>query len=177
MSPCGPLALCPLCFLLSLGHPIDPSLRGRPVQQWLAEPCPGCHGAGTDGHSGHVVKGLLPEAAATFHLRAHQALHREGEGMGGSGQEAMGATGLCKTAVVTSEACPSWARGFAHSLFSCVVLQGVESVFDIMEMEDEDRSALLQLSDAQIADVARFCNRYPNIELSYEVVEKDGILR
>lgn len=56
-------------------------------------------------------------------------------------------------------------------------LQGVESVFDIMEMEDEDRSALLQLSDAQIADVARFCNRYPNIELSYEVVEKDGIRR
>ncbi|XP_009946257.1 PREDICTED: U5 small nuclear ribonucleoprotein 200 kDa helicase-like, partial [Leptosomus discolor] len=36
--------------------------------------------------------------------------------------------------------------------------KGVESVFDIMEMEDEDRNALLQLSDAQIADVARFCN-------------------
>ncbi|NWX93829.1 U520 helicase, partial [Nothoprocta pentlandii] len=55
------------------------------------------------------------------------------------------------------------------------LLQGVESVFDIMEMEDEDRNALLQLSDAQIADVARFCNRYPNIELSYEVVEKESI--
>lgn len=55
--------------------------------------------------------------------------------------------------------------------------QGVESVFDIMEMEDEDRNALLQLSDAQIADVARFCNRYPNIELSYEVVEKESIRR
>uniref|UniRef100_A0A8C3K8H2 Activating signal cointegrator 1 complex subunit 3 n=1 Tax=Calidris pygmaea TaxID=425635 RepID=A0A8C3K8H2_9CHAR len=54
-------------------------------------------------------------------------------------------------------------------------LQGVESVFDIMEMEDEERNALLQLSDAQIADVARFCNRYPNIELSYEVVEKESI--
>ncbi|KAM9313363.1 U5 small nuclear ribonucleoprotein 200 kDa helicase [Gastrophryne carolinensis] len=53
--------------------------------------------------------------------------------------------------------------------------KGVESVFDIMEMEDEDRSELLQLSDAQMADVARFCNRYPNIELSYEVAEKDGI--
>ncbi|OXB52652.1 UNVERIFIED_CONTAM: hypothetical protein H355_000015 [Colinus virginianus] len=53
--------------------------------------------------------------------------------------------------------------------------KGVESVFDIMEMEDEERNALLQLSDAQIADVARFCNRYPNIELSYEVVEKESI--
>ncbi|XP_006806007.1 U5 small nuclear ribonucleoprotein 200 kDa helicase [Neolamprologus brichardi] len=53
--------------------------------------------------------------------------------------------------------------------------KGVESIFDIMEMEDEDRSALLQLSDAQMADVARFCNRYPNIELSYEVAEKDSV--
>lgn len=55
--------------------------------------------------------------------------------------------------------------------------QGVESVFDIMEMEDEERNALLQLTDGQIADVARFCNRYPNIELSYEVVDKDSIRR
>uniref|UniRef100_A0A4W6G0J4 U5 small nuclear ribonucleoprotein 200 kDa helicase n=1 Tax=Lates calcarifer TaxID=8187 RepID=A0A4W6G0J4_LATCA len=53
--------------------------------------------------------------------------------------------------------------------------KGVESIFDIMEMEDEDRTALLQLSDGQMADVARFCNRYPNIELSYEVAEKDNI--
>lgn len=46
-----------------------------------------------------------------------------------------------------------------------------------MEMEDEDRTALLQLSDVQMADVARFCNRYPNIELSYEVGERDNIKR
>lgn len=55
--------------------------------------------------------------------------------------------------------------------------QDVESIFDIMEMEDEDRTSLLQLSDSQMADVARFCNRYPNIELSYEVAEKDSIKR
>lgn len=53
----------------------------------------------------------------------------------------------------------------------------MESIFDIMEMEDEDRSGLLQLTDAQMADVARFCNRYPNIELAYEVVERDNIKR
>ena len=53
----------------------------------------------------------------------------------------------------------------------------MESIFDIMEMEDADRSGLLQLSDPQMADVARFCNRYPNIELSYEVVEKENIKR
>ncbi|CAH0553226.1 unnamed protein product [Brassicogethes aeneus] len=53
--------------------------------------------------------------------------------------------------------------------------KGVETVFDIMELEDEARLKLLQLSDTQMADVARFCNRYPNIELSYEVLDKDKI--
>ena len=38
-----------------------------------------------------------------------------------------------------------------------------------MEMEDEDRNSLLEFTDAQMADVARFCNRYPNVELTYEV--------
>lgn len=53
--------------------------------------------------------------------------------------------------------------------------KNIETVFDIMELEDEDRSRLLQLSDLQMADVARFCNRYPNIEMSFEVVDKDKI--
>lgn len=51
----------------------------------------------------------------------------------------------------------------------------IETVFDIMELEDEDRTRLLQLSDIQMADVARFCNRYPNIEMSFEVVDKERI--
>ncbi|CAH1101603.1 unnamed protein product [Psylliodes chrysocephalus] len=53
--------------------------------------------------------------------------------------------------------------------------KGVETVFDIMELEDEDRSKLLQMKETQMADVAKFCNRYPNIELSYEVIDKDQI--
>jgi len=51
----------------------------------------------------------------------------------------------------------------------------VDTIFDIMEMEDEDRNEMLKLSEAQMADVARFCNRYPNIELNYEVVDKDQV--
>ncbi|KAF0763286.1 putative U5 small nuclear ribonucleoprotein 200 kDa helicase [Aphis craccivora] len=53
--------------------------------------------------------------------------------------------------------------------------KGIETVFDIMELEDEDRTKLLQLGDSEMADVARFCNRYPNIELSYEVANKNRI--
>ena len=35
-------------------------------------------------------------------------------------------------------------------LFTAFHPQGVESVFDVMDMEDEDRNALLQLTDAQM---------------------------
>ena len=41
----------------------------------------------------------------------------------------------------------------------------MESVFDIMEMEDEDRNKLLSMTDQQMADVARFCNRYLSLLL------------
>ena len=45
-----------------------------------------------------------------------------------------------------------------------------------MELDDEDRNKLLSdLSPTQMSDVARFCNRYPNIELAYEVENKDRI--
>ena len=44
-------------------------------------------------------------------------------------------------------------------------------------MEDKDRTELLDLNENEMADVARFCNRYPNIELTYEVLDKDSIHR
>jgi len=59
----------------------------------------------------------------------------------------------------------------------CVGVQNLESVFDIMDMEDTDRNSLLQLTEAQMQDVARFCNRYPNIDLTFEVANKDNIHR
>ena len=56
-------------------------------------------------------------------------------------------------------------------------MQEIESVFDIMDMQDDDRNSLLKLSDLQMQDVAKFCNRYPNIELSYEVAGKESLAR
>uniref|UniRef100_A0A8C4R0H8 Helicase C-terminal domain-containing protein n=1 Tax=Eptatretus burgeri TaxID=7764 RepID=A0A8C4R0H8_EPTBU len=64
---------------------------------------------------------------------------------------------------------------FTPELIKRCAEKGVESIFDILEMEDGERSALLQLGDEQMADVARFCNHYPNIELSYEVQDKENI--
>ena len=53
--------------------------------------------------------------------------------------------------------------------------KGLETIFDIMEMEDDDRNNLLGLNESQMADVARFCNSYPNIELSFDVLDKERI--
>jgi pre-mRNA-splicing helicase BRR2 len=55
-------------------------------------------------------------------------------------------------------------------------------VFDILELEDDRRTQLLQLSDEKMSDVAMFCNAYPNVDLSYvtdieggEVVSGDTV--
>eukprot|EP00958_Prasinococcus_capsulatus_P026621 scaffold4916_cov371-Prasinococcus_capsulatus_cf.AAC.3 len=52
----------------------------------------------------------------------------------------------------------------------------VEGVFDLIEMEDDDRRALLGMSDTQLEDVAAVCNRYPNIEVKFNVTNKDEIV-
>lgn len=52
---------------------------------------------------------------------------------------------------------------------------GVESIPDIMDMEDDERNSLLQLKPKQMADVARACNAYPDIDVKYKVVDSKDI--
>lgn len=50
---------------------------------------------------------------------------------------------------------------------------GVEDVFDVIEMEDDQRAQLLQgLSNGQIAEVAEYVNRYPILDVAFEVQEE-----
>eukprot|EP00541_Cyclophora_tenuis_P011319 CAMPEP_0116579046 /NCGR_PEP_ID=MMETSP0397-20121206/22045_1 /TAXON_ID=216820 /ORGANISM="Cyclophora tenuis, Strain ECT3854" /LENGTH=383 /DNA_ID=CAMNT_0004108505 /DNA_START=1 /DNA_END=1152 /DNA_ORIENTATION=- len=61
----------------------------------------------------------------------------------------------------------------------CVQYQGeepIESVYDILTLEDDVRNRLLQLPDNKMADVAVFCNNYPSIEVSFDVEEADEIV-
>ncbi|KZO96269.1 Sec63-domain-containing protein [Calocera viscosa TUFC12733] len=51
----------------------------------------------------------------------------------------------------------------------------VESVYDIMELEDEQRNSLLQMNRREMADVAKFVNSYPNIEVSHELEDPDDL--
>ena len=46
-------------------------------------------------------------------------------------------------------------------------------VFDIIEMENDERDDLLKMDEGQMTDVAKFCNRYPNIEMNHEVVDPE----
>jgi pre-mRNA-splicing helicase BRR2 len=64
---------------------------------------------------------------------------------------------------------------FTSEIISRCTAEQVETVFDVMELDDEKRTELLQLDAAHMADVARFCNRYPNVELAFEVHDKDNI--
>lgn len=45
----------------------------------------------------------------------------------------------------------------------------VESVFELLELEDDAREKLLDMNENQLVDVARFCNHYPSIEVKYEL--------
>uniref|UniRef100_A0A0D3AGQ3 SEC63 domain-containing protein n=2 Tax=Brassica TaxID=3705 RepID=A0A0D3AGQ3_BRAOL len=51
----------------------------------------------------------------------------------------------------------------------------IETVFDLVEMEDEERQELLKMKDTELLDIARFCNRFPNIDLTYEVVGSEDV--
>ncbi|KAJ9550083.1 hypothetical protein OSB04_022626 [Centaurea solstitialis] len=53
--------------------------------------------------------------------------------------------------------------------------RSIETVFELVEMEDDERRELLQMSDAQLMDIAKFCNRFPNIDLSYDVMDSDNV--
>jgi pre-mRNA-splicing helicase BRR2 len=51
-------------------------------------------------------------------------------------------------------------------------VEPVESVFDLMSMDDKLRQQVLTsagLTPSQLSDVAVFCNRYPNIDVSYDL--------
>ncbi|KAK1409041.1 hypothetical protein QVD17_41306 [Tagetes erecta] len=52
--------------------------------------------------------------------------------------------------------------------------RSINTVFDLVEMEDAERRKLLQMSDPQL-DIAKFWNHYPNIDLSYDVLDSDNV--
>jgi pre-mRNA-splicing helicase BRR2 len=52
---------------------------------------------------------------------------------------------------------------------------GVKTIADLMELEDEDRDALLKFTPSQLVAVAQVCNAYPDIDVSYHVHSADDL--
>lgn len=61
---------------------------------------------------------------------------------------------------------------FSNELLERCQKHKVETVFDLLELEDEVRSEVLQMNDNQLHDVARFCNNYPSIDIEHEIQTK-----
>ncbi|KAL3240372.1 ATP-dependent RNA helicase BRR2 [Nakaseomyces bracarensis] len=57
---------------------------------------------------------------------------------------------------------------FENKMIENCKSKNVESVYDVMEMEDNDRDTLLDFSERELIDIADFVNNYPNIEISYD---------
>merc|ERR1712146_819190 len=55
----------------------------------------------------------------------------------------------------------------------CPVLKKITSVSDIGEMEDDLRNQLLMMPTDNLLSVAKFCNNFPEIEMTYESSWKD----
>jgi pre-mRNA-splicing helicase BRR2 len=53
--------------------------------------------------------------------------------------------------------------------------EDVDTIFGIMELEDDVRDDILRLSPEDMSDVATFCNTYPNIEVEYSIVDESDV--
>jgi len=65
---------------------------------------------------------------------------------------------------------------FTQALCDKAKKKKIEDVFDVMNMEDDARTQLLDgLSQSQLMDVARACNRFPCISLEYKVQNAEAL--
>ncbi|KAK1376653.1 SEC63 domain-containing protein [Heracleum sosnowskyi] len=53
--------------------------------------------------------------------------------------------------------------------------RSVETVFDLMEMENNERQELLQMSDSQLFEIAKICNCFPDIKFTYDILNNEDI--
>ncbi|KAI9137398.1 SNRNP200 protein [Paraphysoderma sedebokerense] len=65
---------------------------------------------------------------------------------------------------------------FGKDLIQKCQKMDIDSIFEFMELEDSDRSSLLSgFSPPQLSKIAQYVNRYPSIDLNYEIVDADEI--
>jgi pre-mRNA-splicing helicase BRR2 len=88
---------------------------------------------------------------------------------------AMELSQMCTQAMWNKDSLLKQLPHFTNELVEKCKEKKIDTIFDIMDMEDDDRNELLNMSKSKLGDVAKFCNRYPNIELNYQIEDKDSI--
>lgn len=58
---------------------------------------------------------------------------------------------------------------FTTTMIEACRKKKVDSIFELMELDDDERDALIPLSNRELGDVAKYVNRYPNIDVTYEL--------
>ncbi|GAA96884.1 uncharacterized protein L969DRAFT_17737 [Mixia osmundae IAM 14324] len=64
---------------------------------------------------------------------------------------------------------------FTPEVIKRFVDAGVESVYDLIDLEDDDRDKLLQMDNKQKSAVAAFVNAYPSLEVTKEVIDESDL--
>ncbi|KAK4703013.1 hypothetical protein P7C70_g3204, partial [Phenoliferia sp. Uapishka_3] len=82
---------------------------------------------------------------------------------------AMELSQMCVQAMWDTDSPLKQIPGFTSEVIKRCTDSGVKSVYDVMELEDDQRNSILQMDARQMRDVAKVCNAYPSIELTYEV--------
>ncbi|SCV00381.1 LAME_0G09340g1_1 [Lachancea meyersii CBS 8951] len=55
--------------------------------------------------------------------------------------------------------------------------KGIETVYDIMALEDDERDEILVFDDRELTSIATFVNAYPNVELAYALSEDSSVYK
>ncbi|KAG9017453.1 DEIH-box ATPase [Tulasnella sp. JGI-2019a] len=84
---------------------------------------------------------------------------------------AMDLSQMCVQAVWDSDSPLKQIPHFGKEVIDRCKAKGVDSVIDIMELEDQERNDLLQMDQRQLRDVATFVNAYPNLDVTHELQE------
>jgi pre-mRNA-splicing helicase BRR2 len=88
---------------------------------------------------------------------------------------AMELSQMCVQAVWDSDSPLKQIPGFTSEVIKRCEAAGAKSVFDILELEDDQRDSLLAMDARQMREVAKFCNAYPSIEVVHEVEDADEL--
>ncbi|EDO14727.1 hypothetical protein Kpol_1075p5 [Vanderwaltozyma polyspora DSM 70294] len=64
---------------------------------------------------------------------------------------------------------------FDESILKTCAIKNIDTVYDIMALEDEEREEIMTMEEKQLIKIAEFVNNYPNIELEYSLKDANSI--